>query len=420
MERKLFELKILFSYYIYIKHMKIKKETIEHFRQNKNLITEDLLDELRKTNEGKQIALEMLDIDKDEELYYVDAFGNRISFNGNRKLKKPFTKFTLSDIHVKEIEKCSKSLTYFRDNYVKIKTPHGISFPDLREYQDKFLEEIDKDYDSYCVLFPRQSGKSITTAIYLTYKFIFGNDFNIGICANKGSMAREFLNNVKNIILELPIWLQQGIKVWNKGSIEGENGMRVLTDVPSGDAFRGFTIALLVIDESAYIPTTKWQEFMDGIMPSQSSLSWKKNILLSTANGMNHFYQIVKGARKRKELLELTQDEVDELNKDDVLEVKENHDKTYNITLNKPSNGYHLIEVDWREVPRYDAKGNIKDPEVFKQEIVDKYGIVYFNQAYANCVSSDVNITVKDTLTGNIKVIPIGSFYESYRKKKCN
>lgn len=85
------------------------------------------------------------------------------------------------------------------------------------------------------------SGKSITTAIYLCWLFLFSKDINIGIAANRGSMAREFLNNVKNIFVLLPIWLQQGIKIWNMGSILSENNVRILTDSCSGDSYRGFT-----------------------------------------------------------------------------------------------------------------------------------------------------------------------------------
>lgn len=222
--------------------MILDSETIEYLKNHKNLITHELLDELRKTKEGKNVALSILDTKKDQEEYYLDAFDGRISFNGNRKIKKAYTKMALSDIHLDEIERCSNDIDYFKDNYVKIKTPtSGINFPDLRPYQDKFIHELTSDQESYVVLFPRQSGKSITTAIYLCWLFLFSKDINIGIAANRGSMAREFLNNVKNIFLELPIWMQQGIKVWNKGSILSENNVRILTDVCSGDSYRGFT-----------------------------------------------------------------------------------------------------------------------------------------------------------------------------------
>lgn len=327
----------------------IDQKTIDYLKANKHDITLELLDALREHgNPGKQIALDILDLEKDNEQYYLDAFGNRMSFNGNRRLKKAFSKLGMSKIHELEMEKCANDIHYFKDNYVRIKTKSGVNFPDLRQYQDDFINSIKPDENEDNIgLMGRQSGKSISTAIYLSHKFNFSKDINIGIVGNKGAQAREFLANTKNILIELPIWMQQGVNVWNKGSIENESKMRILTDVPNSDAFRGYTIAILVVDECAFIKSTVWDEFADSIFPSQSGLAWKKNIILSTANGMNHFYQMVKGAR------------------DD-------------------SNGMNIFEVNWKDVPRYNPDGTQMKPEEFMEKIVKKHGIIYFNQNYAN------------------------------------
>lgn len=229
----------------------IDQETIDYLQQNQNEITSDLLEALRAHgNEGKRIALEILDLPKDNEQYYLDAFGNRMSFNGNRRLKKAFTKVNLYPIHKEEIARCAADIHYYKDNYVQIKTKSGVNFPDIRPYQNDFLDAIIPDENEDNIgLMGRQSGKSISTAIYLSHKFNFGKDINIGIVGNKGAQAREFLANTKNILIELPIWMQQGVNVWNKGSVENESKMRILTDVPNSDAFRGYTIAILVVDE---------------------------------------------------------------------------------------------------------------------------------------------------------------------------
>ena len=325
------------------------EDLIQHLKTNKHLISSELLAELRSFgNEGKQIALDILDIEKDHEQYYLDAFGNRISFDGNRRLKKQYTKLSLSKIHEEEIARCAKDIHYFKDNYIRIKTKQGVNFPDLRRYQNEFLDLVVQDENEDVIgLMGRQSGKSISTGIYLAHAYNFQKDFNIGIVGNRGAQAREFLSNVKNMLIELPIWMQQGTSVWNKSSIENESKMRILTDVPSADAFRGFTIALLVVDECAFIRPSVWEEFQDSIFPSQSGLAWKKNIILSTANGMNHFYDLVKGARA-------------------------------------DTNGYVIYEVDWKDVPRYRPDGSLMEPEEFREKIVAKHGEIYFQQNYAN------------------------------------
>lgn len=229
--------------------MLLSQEQIQSLKANKKQITPELLAALRAHgNEGKQVALDILDTEKTDDGHYIDAFGNPISYNGDRGLKKAFTKMNLAEIHIHEIQQCVKDIHYFKDNYVKIVTPKGVNFPDLRTYQNDLLdtiadtnEEFPGQNESVVGLLSRQSGKSVTTAIYLTWLYNFKRDMNIGITANKVTLAREFLNNVKNILLHLPMWMVQGCKVWNISSISNESNMRILTDAPSDGAFRGFT-----------------------------------------------------------------------------------------------------------------------------------------------------------------------------------
>ena len=260
-----------------------------------------------------------------------------------------------------------------------------VSVTDLNELDNFYDLELEGYHLYYSNgILSHNSGKSISTSIYLTWLFLFRVNLTIGICANKGKLAAEFLNNVKNILLSIPIWMQQGITIWNKGSIENENRTRILTDVPSSDSFRGFTCDVVVVDECAFIPASKYDAFADSVYPSQSSKAWKKNILLSTANGLNHFYQIVKKAKEpKKPDLHITKEKLDKIPKETIKSVTEENN-LYNVEYNTSSNGFTLYEVDWRDVPRYDKDGNVLDPETFKQQVIDKYGEVYFNQNYAN------------------------------------
>lgn len=387
-------------------------QIVDFLKNNKDQITTELLEELRSFgNAGKQLALDILDFPKDSEQYYLDSFGNRISFNGNRGLKKPFTKLDLSPIHIQELERCATDIHYFKDNYVKIKTPKGVNFPDIRDYQNEFLDLILPDqHENIAGKMGRQSGKSVSTSIYLVWMYNFRTELNIGIVGNKGAQAREFLNTTKTIFLELPIWMQQGSVVWNKGSIENESKMRILTDVPSSDAFRGFTISILVVDEAAFFRPNIWGEFIDSIMPSQSGLAWKKNIIISTMKGMNHWFEITKGASARKENIILSSDLI-KLKNNNIITVEDYYNKNYNnyiqnvnedmvderiihsidkiddtfkLTTTIGQNGFTLYELDWQRVPRYNSKNELMTPEEFKNITVQKHGIMYFNQNYAN------------------------------------
>lgn len=328
----------------------LTKQEIQYFKTHKNEITYELLETLRKSKEGKLQTLEILDLEKDNDNYYLDAYQNRISYNGLRHLKKAFTKLKLSKIHIEEIEKCSNDILYFLRNYVRMTTPKGFNFVDFRDYQEEFLRVLNNDkFENLVIKYPRQAGKSTTTAVKLAQLFCFSKDLNIGIVAYDGESAREFLDKTKKILATLPIWLQSGVTVWNKGSIECENNIKILTDTPSEDSFRGYSMNVLVIDECAYLDSKNWWSFTESILPSQAGLAFKKNIILSTPKGKNHFYDIWKDAGE---------------------------------TLETSKNGYVRCEVDWKKVPRFKSDGTLYDNDEFMKEQIKRSGLVFFNSAY--------------------------------------
>lgn len=273
------------------------KNVIEHLKSDKSQITSELLDEIRSHGtEGKKIAFDILDLPKHQEGHYLDAFGNRISYKGIITLKGAKVKLNLSKIHEEEIQKCMDDVKYFMSNYCKIVTKSGTDYPELRPYQVDYLDKMVND-EAVVSLQSRQSGKSVVAGIYLVWLSLFKPDILIGIAANKNSSAKEVLNKIKNIYLGLPIWMMQGIVAWNKTFVEFENNVKILTDSTNGDSFRGYTPQVLYLDEVAWVKPNQWVDFEDAVFPSQGALSWKKTILTSTMKGLNHYYNIVQGAK---------------------------------------------------------------------------------------------------------------------------
>lgn len=95
------------------------------------------------------------------------------------------------------------------------------------------------------------------------------------------------------------------------------------------------------------------------------------------------------------------------LNEEDILKV-EVGDNGYDLVIDKPSNGYKFYTVDWKEIPRYDIKGNLLTSEAFKEMIIEKNGEVFFNQNYAcEFVGSSYTLINQDTLKSLTSMDPI-------------
>ncbi|MEC8551739.1 MAG: terminase family protein, partial [Pseudomonadota bacterium] len=132
------------------------------------------------------------------------------------------------------------------------------------------------------------------------YYAIFYDSVNIGILANKASTARELLGRLQLAYENLPKWMQHGILVWNKGNVELENGSKILAASTSASAVRGMSFNILFLDEFAFVPNHVAEQFFASVYPTITSGKSTKVIIISTPNGMNHFYKMWEDARNGK------------------------------------------------------------------------------------------------------------------------
>lgn len=143
----------------------LKDEEIKFFKENQDQITPELLGILRQQgNDGKRGALAILETRQNEKGFFLDVFGSPISFDGNKGLKKAGTKMPITEIHLKEIERCAIDFNYFRENYIQIMTPQGVDFPEMRDYQQRLIDAmLEDDNEEVVGLIGRQcvSGSTI-------------------------------------------------------------------------------------------------------------------------------------------------------------------------------------------------------------------------------------------------------------------
>ncbi len=218
---------------------------------------------------------------------------------GNANLKPSGVDIEFTEDQVKEYMKCAKDPVYFIRNYVKVVSlDKGLIPFDLYNYQEELLNIIHNNRFAIAKL-PRQSGKSTSIVSYILHYVLFNQNMNVAILANKQSTAREILYRLKMAYEYLPLWLQQGIVEWNKGSIELENGSKITASSTSASAIRGGSFNMIFLDEFAHVPNNIAEEFFSSVYPTVTSGQTTKVLMVSTPNGLNLFYYYWKNAMKK-------------------------------------------------------------------------------------------------------------------------
>ena len=147
---------------------------------------------------------------------------------GNPNLKKANTTIEFTQEEIAEFIKCKQDPVYFAKKYIKIvSVDEGLVPFNMYKFQEKLVKRFHKNRFNICLM-PRQTGKSTTVVSYLLHYAVFNDNVNIGILANKAATARELLGRLQTAYENLPKWMQQGILSWNKGSLELENGSKIL------------------------------------------------------------------------------------------------------------------------------------------------------------------------------------------------
>lgn len=215
----------------------------------------------------------------------------QISYNGNPNLKQigTFVSYTLEQM--REIQKCILDPIYFIEEYCQIVSlDKGLVPFKLYDCQKEKVHTI-LNNRKVILMEGRQQGKTITAAACILWYTLFQENKTVAILANKSSAAREVLSRYELMYEMLPMWMQQGVKTFNKGDIELENGSKVFTAATSTSGIRGKSVNWLYIDEAAIIPNNVAEQFFTSVYPTISAGTTTKILLTSTPLGYNHFWK---------------------------------------------------------------------------------------------------------------------------------
>jgi len=214
------------------------------------------------------------------------------SYLGNPNLKKSNVQIEYTKEQVEEYLRCARDPLYFIKTYVKIiNVDKGLIPFEPYSFQEKMVNTFVNN--RFCInKLPRQSGKSTTVTAFMLWTVLFNDAQSVAILANKGALARDLLGKIQLAYEYLPKWLQQGVATWNKGNIELENGSKIVAAATSSSAIRGGSYNLIFLDEFAFVGNNMAEDFFASVYPTISSGQTTKVIIVSTPNGMNHFYKM--------------------------------------------------------------------------------------------------------------------------------
>jgi hypothetical protein len=232
------------------------------------------------------------------------------------------------------------------------------------DYQLKLLEILNEK-SKVCIIQPRQSYKTTTVSIYITWFAMFHGYKNCAILANKDSTAKGILDDIKVIYENLPRWLKMPCHTYNAHEIGFTNGSKIFSAATSKNGLASESVSLLYNDELALIdPPSLAEDFWQANYPTISH--GEKIFITSTPRGIgNLFHRIWKGAVEK-------------------------------------TNNFFPFRVDWWEVPPYTVEG-------WKESVISDIGIIKFNSEYGNqFLGSQATVISADALKLMKESEPLG------------
>jgi len=266
--------------------------------------------------------------------------------------KKAHTKEKFTEDQIKDLLACADPETgylYFARHFFYIQHPvKGKMLFQPFEYQVGLLHSY-HDYRFNVNMLPRQSGKTTCASAYLLWYAMFHPDQTILVAAHKYTGSQEIMQRIRYGYELCPDHIRSGVTNYNKGSMEFDNGSRIVSATTTGNTGRGMSISLLYCDEFAFVQPNIAEEFWTSISPTLATGG--RAIITSTPNSDEDTFATI-----WKE----SQDKFDDYG-------NEKEDST-------GRNGFHGFRAEWYDHPDRD--------EEWKKVETGRIGVERFRREY--------------------------------------
>ncbi len=276
------------------------------------------------------------------------------SKNQQTLIKTPHKKESYTQAQILEFSRCAHPETgpeYFLRNYFYIQHPtRGSIKCEPFDYQIELIHHY-HNYKKSINLLPRQSGKTTIAACYLLWFAMFMPDSTVLVSAHKYTGAQEIMTRIRYAYETTPDFIRCGVTTYNKGSIDFDNGSRIVSTTTTETTGRGMSISLLYLDEFAYVRTTIASAMWASVAPTLATGG--KSIITSTPNSDEDQFAT---------MWKLANHCID----------------SFGNETNLGSNGFKSYQVHWSEHPDRDqawADGQLAElgEEKFRREILCEF-----------------------------------------------
>ena len=216
-------------------------------------------------------------------------------------VKRANRKERYTENQIDDLRKCLDHETgpyYFLRNFFYIQHPvRGQLLFDPFDYQLRLVASYHNTRFNVNLL-PRQSGKTTCAAGYLLWYAMFIPNSTILIAAHKYTGSQEIMQRVRYAYELCPDHIRCGTVSYNKGSIEFDNGSRIVSTTTTENTGRGMSISLLYCDEFAFVNPTIAQEFWTSISPTLATGG--RAIITSTPNSDEDQFALIWSEANKK------------------------------------------------------------------------------------------------------------------------
>ena len=279
--------------------------------------------------------------------------------------KKANQKETFTEDQIQDLAKCmdpNEGYLHFARKFAYIQHPvKGKLIFDPYEYQLRLMHSY-HTFRFNINMMPRQTGKTTCAAIYLCWYAMFNPDQTILIAAHKYTGAQEIMQRIRYVYELCPDYIRAGVISYNKGSIEFENGSRIVSQTTTGTTGRGMSISLLYCDEFAFVQPNIADEFWTSISPTLATGG--RAIITSTPNSDEDTFATIWKQAEQK---------FDE----------------YGNESDTGINGFHAFRAEWHEHPdRDDAWRDAEIGRIGEERFRREYGCEFlvFDETLINSI----------------------------------